>query len=196
MDFRKKLNIINKLYFNEENNEFFNDELTRIENDLKISLPQALKDFYMIFGNRENFLGVMNSILLPPKIYIENNVLVFVEENQSVCSYGFDINSHKIFYLSNNLKEEIGLDIEDFLIYILALQGMGHLGCIARLESRFVDIVKKNFILLTKKEGRGAVYFDADVIFVDVGDSIYISAKNDESMAKIESKYNLVINYL
>lgn len=196
MDFRKKLNIINKLYFDEVSEGCDNNELTQIETNLKISFPQQLKEFYMIFGRKEDFLEVVNNILLPNKIYIENNILVFVEENQHVCSYGLDINLHKVFYLSDGFKEEIELDIEDFLIYILALQGMGHLDCVGKLEYKFIDILKKNFTLLTKTEKNGVVFLGDDAIFVNVGDTIYVSAKDDECMAMIENKYNLLIDYL
>lgn len=196
MNFKEKLNMINKLYFNENYQELNTNNLTQIENNLKINLPRQLKEFYMIFSKKEEFLKIINNILLPNKLYIENNILVLVEENQNICSYGIEIKSHKIFYLSNNFKEELEFDIEDFLIYILALQGTGYLDCVGELESNFIDIVKQNFIKITKTEEKGAVYCNKDAILVNTGNNIFICTKDDKTMEQIENKYNLLIDYL
>ena len=127
-NFKEKLELISKIYFEQDSKNILNkDKIFSIEKKLNISIPEQLQEFYIMFGNKTDFLEYLYSIISPEKLEVKNDILTLAVENQGVCSYGLNVKNQKIVYFTDDYKEEINLDIEDFILYLLAMQGTGFL---------------------------------------------------------------------
>lgn len=198
ISFKEKLHIISEIYFETHKQSLFEDELARIENNLKLKIPERLREFYLMFGEDLDLLKCMYDIALPDELYVENNILIIAKENQNVCSYGINTVTKKLVYVdSDNMAiEEINQGIEDFLIYLLAVQGTEYLDCIGTIDVSFTAEIEKHLIKLTESNERAVLCDRASIIAVVVGDSIFICAKNDDCMESFENKTGFEVDYL
>ncbi|MGC0418675.1 SMI1/KNR4 family protein [Embleya sp. AB8] len=55
---------------------------------LGVELPAALRELYRLLGRREDLTSNHDVLLPPDKLYVEDDVLVFREENQGVAWWG------------------------------------------------------------------------------------------------------------
>lgn len=194
--FKDKLHIIKDFYFETHKQSLFEDDIVRIENNLKIKIPEALKEFYLIFGDDLDLLKSMYDITLPKELYIKDDILIIAKENQNVCGYGINILTNKLVYYDNNIIEEINQELEDFLIYLLAIQGTEYLNCVATIDIEFSAEIEKHLLKLTTDEER-AVFCDRNsIIAVVAGKNIFICAKDDDCMECFENKTGLEVDYL
>ena len=141
----------------------------------------------------------MYDIIRPKELCVVDRILIIAKEYQNVCSYGIDIDTEKVIYLdeSNHITKIMESDIEDFLIYLLAVQGTEFLPCIGKVSRKFIDKFEKNLFRVSKAAGEGAVYCGKkDIICVVVENDIFISAKNDDAMQKFEEISGLEVDYL
>lgn len=90
MPFKEKLELINKIYFEKDIDEkqFSEDIIATIEKNLNITIPEPLKIFYLLFGEKEKFLNCMYKIIPLEQLKIENKIVTIAVENQGACSYG------------------------------------------------------------------------------------------------------------
>lgn len=132
--FIKKLEIIREIFGGQPKQGMSENEILRIEDTLQIVIPEALRDFYLMFGNDLVFLKCMYDIIRPKELCVVDRILIIAKEYQNVCSYGIDIDTQKVIYLdeSNHITKIMESDIEDFLIYLLAVQGTEFLPCIGK----------------------------------------------------------------
>ena len=197
-EFLKRLELIHKIYFNEEDyvKTISDDRIFAIEKKLNISIPEPLKIFYLLFGEKEKFLNCMYKIIPLEQLKIENKIVTIAVENQGVCSYGWDIKSNKIVYFMKGYIEEIKLDIEDFILYLLAIQGTGFFSCVAQMDISEADLLDRYFFKISKVSGQYSVYCYHDKIigFISKTD-VFLSAKSDDIMNEVEKQYNLPLNY-
>lgn len=157
------------------------------------------KEFYLIFGNDLVFLKYMYDIIRPKELCVVERILIIAKEYQNVCSYGIDIDTQKVIYLdeSNHITKIMESDIEDFLIYLLAVQGTEFLPCGGKVSRKFIDKFEKHLFKVSKVDGEGTVYCGKnDIICVVVGNDIFISTKNDDAMQKFEEISGLEVDYL
>lgn len=84
---------IKKLYVLPQNyqNGFTQSEIKQAERRLAVSLSQNLIDFYKILGKNEQINQIYNRLLSPDAIFIEDNHLIFYEENQNVCFWAIKL---------------------------------------------------------------------------------------------------------
>lgn len=84
---------IKKLYVLPQNyqNGFTQSEITQAESRLAVNFPQNLIDFYKILGKNEQINEIYNRLLPPDAIFIEDNHLIFYEENQNVCFWAIKL---------------------------------------------------------------------------------------------------------
>lgn len=54
-------------------------------------LPLALRGFYRAAGRFAPFSSAHNRVLPPPELYIDSDYLIFMDENQSVVTWGFRV---------------------------------------------------------------------------------------------------------
>ena len=67
---------------------FSETEIVEAEQRLGLTLPRLLREFYLLTGAREDINGSYNRLLDPEDLFIDNDTLVFYEENQAVCVWG------------------------------------------------------------------------------------------------------------
>jgi hypothetical protein len=53
-----------------------------------LSLPQALRDYYLVAGNEVTLNHSFNRLLSPEAVFVESGRIVFMEENQAVVYWG------------------------------------------------------------------------------------------------------------
>lgn len=199
MTFNEKLEIIREIFGGQSKWEMSENEILCIEDSLQIVIPEALREFYLMFGNGLAFLKCMYDIIRPKELCVVERILIIAKENQNVCSYGIDTDTQKVIYLdeSNHITKIMESDIEDFLIYLLAVQGTEFLPCIGKVSGKFIDKFEKYLFRVSKADGEGAVYCGKnDIICVVVGHDIFISTKNDDAMQKFEEISGLEVDYL
>lgn len=197
--FNEKLQIISNIYFEEHKKSFLEDEIVSIENKFKIAIPKPLKDFYLMFGEDLDLLKCMYDIASPKELYVENNVLMIAKEYQNVCGYGISLVTQKPIYFdnSNSIIKVLNQNIEDFLIYLLAVQGTEYLNCVGKIDISFIDELNKCLFRITDADDEGAVYCSKDgIIGVVVSNEILISAQNDDCMENFENISGLEIDLL
>ena len=199
MTFKEKLELVNNIYFKRETNikNISYETIVTIEKKLNIRIPESLKIFYLMFGEKEDFLRCMYRIIPLEELEIKNNILIIAIENQGTCSYGLNIKTNEVIYFTtSDYGEKIKLDIEDFLLYLLAIQGTGFFDCVVQMDTSEAEVLDKNFSKLSKVSGQYCVYYYSDeVIGFISGDDIFLSAKSDDIMNEIEEKYDLEFNY-
>lgn len=199
MSFCKKLQIIGEIYFEKHTPSFSEDELSPVEKSLQTVLPDALRAFYIQFGGNLDLLKCMHEIADPNELFLDNNILMIAKENQNVCAYGIDLGTQKPVYLDkrNHILQPIDQELEDFLLYLLAIQGAGFFHCVGKISVKNIDVIETHFFRLTKTDGEGAVFCrKSGIIAVAVGNDIFLSAKEDACMELLESESGLEIDYL
>lgn len=197
--FNDKLKIMCDIFLKKHKKTLVEYELVSIENKLKITIPEPLREFYLMFGDDLDLLKCMYNIASPKELNVKNNILMIAKEYQNVCCYGISLDTQKPMYFddSNNIIRTVNLDIEDFLIYLLAVQSTQYLNCIGTIEVGFIDELKKCLIRITKDDGKGAVFCSRDgIIAVVVKNNIFISAQNDKVMKSFENESGLDIDFL
>ena len=63
-------------------------DIKKAEARLGIQLPAALKNFYLSIGGASDFCSIHNIIFHPKDLEFREGYLVFMDENQSVVSWG------------------------------------------------------------------------------------------------------------
>ena len=75
-NFKEKLELISKIYFEQDNKNILKkDKIVSIEKKLNISIPEPLQVFYIMFGNKTDFLECLYSIISPEKLEVKNDIL-------------------------------------------------------------------------------------------------------------------------
>ena len=197
--FDEKLHLIKNIYFEKDCQTFSEDEIAYVEEKLQFTMPLALKKFYLIFGADYDFLKCMYDIATPKELYIENNILMIAREYQNVCGYGIDINTQRPIYfdISNSIIQTVEQDIEDFLLYLLAVQGTQFFPCVGKVNLELAEKLEKNLVRISKADGEGCVFCDKkSIIAFAAGNELFITAKDDECMEKLENECGLEVDYL
>ncbi|MGI4789407.1 MAG: hypothetical protein ACRYFS_11230 [Janthinobacterium lividum] len=66
-------------------------EIEAAETRLGVKMPTLLREFYALAGKREDINGVHNRLVSLENLKVDQNKLVFYEENQGVVLWGVDI---------------------------------------------------------------------------------------------------------
>jgi hypothetical protein len=64
--------------------------LARAERHFAVSLPEALRGFYLTLGNLHELNDAYNRLLAPKDWFIDDNKVVFMVENQAVVYWGVE----------------------------------------------------------------------------------------------------------
>jgi hypothetical protein len=159
---------------------------------------ETLLCFDRALARHRDFLKGLYDIMVPQEASISEGILLLAREQQGVCSYGLDLPSGKVLYLDPaGTAEPLVLSLEDFLLYLTAIQSSGYLPCSGKvghcrdlLEDRYSDR------RLTGAAGEGAVYcFEEGVIIAVAGNDAYASAPADSAMETFERVRSLEVDY-
>lgn len=159
----------------------------------------ALSLFYSIFAEQKDFLKCLYDIKLPGELAVESNILLISREQQGVCAYGMEVDTGRVIYLddTNGIAEPLNTEIEDFLLWQIAMQCLGFCECTGQIEDCFDSLNAEHHSLkLTAASESGAVYYFSEGVLLAVdGDIAYVSAKDDEAMEAFEANTGFDVDY-
>jgi hypothetical protein len=159
---------------------------------------ETLRCFYAALSRHREFLKGLYEICLPEEAEISGDNLIIAREQQGVCSYGLDLASGKILYLDPaGAAEPLDLSLEDFLLYLTALQSSGFCPCSGRIED-CSKLLKEKFSdrRITETSKEGAVYcFEEGVVLAVSGNDAFASAADDADMEAFERLRGLEVDY-
>lgn len=194
MGFDEKLKVVKEIYLGDFDYSISEGEIKEIEIKLNFNLPIPLKKFYLMFGKGGSLLSSYYKIAIPQELYIEDNILMFAGEYQGVCSYGINIDTKELMYIDNYINEPMNDDLEDFLLYLLAIQGTEFFPRSGIIYSE-VSEVEKHLIKIT--DSNNSVYYNKNgIIAFHDGKEFTFSAKDDDCFEKFVNDSNLDIEYL
>lgn len=78
-------------------------EVTNKTQHLNSPLPMALQAFYMAIGKASLFMQGFQHFLLPEQLYVIDDKLVFLKENQEVIYWAVDLKKPALVYQTTNL---------------------------------------------------------------------------------------------
>lgn len=108
--------------------------LIETEKRLGVKLPHKLVEFYLTFGENKQINQIFNRLILPEALEIQNNYLIFYEEQQEVSYWAVKIDDFQEenppVYVGYHLEGQTDLQWEfffpkltDFLEYITFFNG-------------------------------------------------------------------------
>lgn len=192
MSFKEKLSIVYNFIFDED------ISINDLKIDFNDNINEELNLFYTLFKDKKDFMKSYYDIKLPNEIITKNNMIVLAVENQNVCSYGYDMNTEKVIYIddTNNIYESLDIEIDDFILYLIAIQCMGFLS--SAVISDCSNLLKEKYSQnkITKVSDNMAVYyFDEKVLLFVDNNNGYIAFKDDKSAQVFENNTKLEVNY-
>lgn len=186
--------------------------IEQTEKRLGQKLPGTLKEFYRLIGNLEMFTSSFESFMPLDELECENDMLIFLDENQGVCCWGVNIHNIEkpMVYMCSDIEaekpewysEKIALD--DFLRIIMYLQcaegGYEYASAVyeddfksrkayekflAKTTVGWEKVVNHNGFVAYQKGDKLIWHFsDSERRMEDI---IYASARTEEGMEEFES---------
>jgi len=121
---------IKKLFHISEDFGYEEKEILEVEKRLAISLPKVLRDYYKKFGKHLQLNHAQDNLVLPEKLLLNNDKLIFYTENQYVIQWAIDkgdmTKTNPAVYRSYDTEtwELDGVNIYDFLKIMVYKQGL------------------------------------------------------------------------
>ena len=162
-------------------------------------LPEPLRLFYATFADKKDFMKCLYDIKLPDEVAIENNIMIIARERQGVCAYGVEIDNGRVIYLddSNRVAESLNMQIDDFILYLIAIQCSGFCSCTGKIYNCF-SLLEESYRnqRITNNSDDGAVYFFGEGVILAVnGKDAYVSSKDDSIMELFEEDTTFDVDY-
>lgn len=170
------------------------EEIELAEKSYGFRLPKTLREFYLLVGNHHAINASHNRLLSVDCLEIEDNKLLFYEENQCAFYWAVDLSDIKkddppvwqgqLIIGQEELEwyHDAGR-LSDFLLIMLCWQSvMGGLpltGIAGNVDKSVVQKVKSNFSLLEISEA--VENFSGFQIYLDKGKIICLSKNNEET---------------
>ena len=186
LPFYNKLDMIRQIY----GNEMCVDEPINIY--LKILLHTSIKNFYQMFGANKPLLSAMYQVKSIEELVIEDDLIVLADEHQAACQLAINTKTWKPVYLDteNGICEELDQSLEDFLIWISAIQGIEYLPCAGTIGMENIPKLNKYATKISED-----VWIFDNLICVCVDDDIFLAANSDKQMETFEKTLNIEVNY-
>ncbi len=180
------------------------EELSFCEDNLGITFPRALRDYYKVVGNLSELNSVYNRIYSPEDCEEKHGKLIFMEENQSIVYWGVALEEPTIEdpVVYQGSIDEKGMvkwyseykKCSDFLEIMLCWQavngGLKFNGIAENLESNTIKSLE-NWVFLGSLNGLRAYMFNKQAICV-VGEGrsreIFLGAANEASYLSLKKQ--------
>ncbi len=189
-------------------------DIKNAEDKLGKNLPKILKDFYMTVGKLDVFMSSFQQFLNPQDLSIEDEKLVFLEENQVVCFWGIDLEQDDpfVFQMQNMdnavwYSEEVSLS--NFLEMIMYGQcaegGYEFCGAIYDMDKNelieftneisaknWVKVVDHNNWIIYENERKLIWFYTDDDGNLAAGYPLFASTQTEEDFHKMEDEFYFV----
>jgi hypothetical protein len=84
--------------------------ITKSESTLEHRFPESLRQLYLTIGNVSELFSIHNKLSSPDQVEIDHDYLIFMDENQNVVSWGFNLeeieNHDPIVWQRNNTENK------------------------------------------------------------------------------------------
>jgi len=101
------------------------DPIFRLKEDVQQIIPEVMKYFYALFGKKQTIFSGTYRIPKLKELRSDDSKILIAEEEQGVCCYFYDLSDNAVYYSDDSIYEKMDSPLEDFLIYLLAVQGTG-----------------------------------------------------------------------
>lgn len=189
---------------------FSKNEIENEEYKLGLKLPKILKDFYLHVGKLDIFMSSYQYFLKPEDLYIEDEKLVFLEENQVVCFWGINLEEENplVFQMQNMdqaiwYSEEVSLSefLKIMMYYQCAEGGYEFSGKIYNMNenelTEFITsitsknwhkVVDHNDLIIYENERKLICYFiDEEGLSKDY--PLFVSTQVEEDLIEMKKEF-------
>ncbi len=165
-----------------------------------------MKDLYLYAGKNELLMTSFNEFALPDQLYLSEEKVVFLLENQGVCIWAFDrFGDDPIVYQQPHgdkqwYSEEVTLS--EFLNIMLycqcAQQGYKYIGMLGIDNKSLTDILAAEWEEVVRHNGL-CIWWKPDCLVWylyeqnnEIDDCVYLSVKTKKSYMEHKQKFNLM----
>lgn len=150
-------------------------ELKNAEKKLGLIIPEALKEFYQEVGKLPQFMSAFQLFALPEQLYLKDELLVFLEENEGECYWA--VNEHgNVCQCDENSCFELEFNLKSFLalmLYYQVAQGAEYSFC--------SNLLDQELALLYQEKGWQQVVNYDDLVIYQLGNYLIWFFKDDEN---------------
>lgn len=136
-------------------------ELKEAEQRLARKLPTSLVSFYLSVGQLPQFMSAFQLFALPEQLYVKDDLLIFLEENQGACYWGVDEQQNVFQCEEDNSRYELGLTLTEFLtlmLYYQVAQGAEYTYCSNLLDQELAPLYEEDGWQLVVKQDDLVIY--------------------------------------
>lgn len=154
-------------------------DLTVLEDEEKrlgLVIPSALKEFYQSVGKLPQFMSAFQLFALPEQLYLKDNLLVFLEENQGECYWAVNEQGNVLQCDEDNTSYELGFNLKSFLalmLYYQVAQGAEYSFC--------SNLLDQELALLYQEQGWQQVVNYDDLVIYQLSNYLIWYFKDDEN---------------
>lgn len=154
-------------------------DLTVLEDEEKrlgLVIPSALKEFYQSVGKLPQFMSAFQLFALPEQLYLKDNLLVFLEENQGECYWAVNEQGNVLQCDEDNTSYELGFNLKKFLalmLYYQVAQGAEYSFC--------SNLLDQELALLYQEQGWQQVVNYDDLVIYQLSNYLIWYFKDDEN---------------
>lgn len=154
-------------------------DLTVLEDEEKrlgLVIPSALKEFYQSVGKLPQFMSAFQLFALPEQLYLKDNLLVFLEENQGECYWAVNEQGNVLHCDEDNTSYELGFNLKKFLalmLYYQVAQGAEYSFC--------SNLLDQELALLYQEQGWQQVVNYDDLVIYQLSNYLIWYFKDDEN---------------
>lgn len=159
------------------------------------NLPEELKVFYRIFGNKKAILDSQYGIVPIHELSANDGYFCFAEEEQGACAYLIKSETWEIFFNNEENLCKLNMTLADFILYLLAVQGTG----ICTAQGLIADNMENKQFFAEIILGDERVYINRKrkiIGFRYNEESILIMAKTESAFWKLEEQCGILISEL
>lgn len=186
-------------------------EIAAAEARLGLKLPALLREFYLVAGRREDINAVHNRLLSPESLEVDQDALVFYEENQGVVLWGIKVDDlsqadPQVFmaeYASTLEWEPEHDHLSEFLISMLFWQavngGMPYHGIGVASSEAIAEATGWETVNWSGEKHKNPVRLrDGQVLFIvgnDPGPEVYGGGRTREDFLAVEKAFDISWDY-
>ncbi len=183
-------------------------ELDAAEQRLGLKLQPALREYYLLVGQREDIVAKQNFLVSPDELEVQDGLLVFYSENQSVVEWGVRRRDLKLddppVYLNDSGMHETpqkpireNETLSAFVLQMLVLETacFNKYGGNAIHNAEAVETIRQNFVPLDFPEWHWSspccLYGGDDILAAVFGASegssemIFVGANGQEALSRV-----------
>ncbi|WP_212004434.1 hypothetical protein [Chitinophaga sp. HK235] len=179
------------------------------ETRLSVKLPELLQTFYLCAGRNEDVMDVFQHFAPLDKLYVEDDKLVFLEENQGVCVWGISLAApetvyqcpvpDKVWYAEDASLQAF---LEICLYYQFAQGGYNYMASLYNdIDDAMITVVLQDLATHWEKvvdqPNNLIIYWSSDKLvwyFPDpqggVGESLFLSCRTESEMQLMIDRYD------